>query len=48
MQNVTLAETEKDKTDEDFKPFVTEGYVLLVGEEKHVPITIWRDTGAKN
>lgn len=42
MHIVTLAETAKDEIDEDFKPFVTEGYVLLV-----ITITILRDTGAK-
>ena len=32
---------------EDFKPFVTQGSVSLEGVDKPVPITILRDTGAK-
>ena len=36
-----------DEIDEDFRPFVTQGSVSLVGEADGVPITILRDTGAK-
>ncbi|XP_029927354.1 uncharacterized protein LOC115373220 [Myripristis murdjan] len=39
--------SEKELIDSDFRPFVTQGFVSLVGEERKVPVTILRDTGAK-
>lgn len=41
------AEPEKDQIDTDFKPFISCGSVSLVGDVKRVPVTILRDTGAK-
>lgn len=40
----------KEKVDADclsvFSPFLTEGYVSLVGSNEEVPVKILRDTGA--
>uniref|UniRef100_A0A7N8YF56 SCAN box domain-containing protein n=1 Tax=Mastacembelus armatus TaxID=205130 RepID=A0A7N8YF56_9TELE len=36
-----------DKVDNAFKPFVTQGLVSLENESTQIPITILRDTGAK-
>lgn len=39
-------EAEQNKTDRDFKPFISEGSVSLLGQEKPDPVTILRDAGA--
>ncbi|CAI5691564.1 unnamed protein product [Oreochromis niloticus] len=45
LEDVTVIQS--DKVDEEFKPFVSKGFVSLMGEEKRVPVSILRDTGAK-
>ncbi|XP_026014932.1 protein LSM14 homolog B-like isoform X1 [Astatotilapia calliptera] len=38
---------ENDKVDKEFKPFVSNGFVSLIGEDRRTPVSILRDTGAK-
>ncbi|XP_076745575.1 uncharacterized protein LOC112435382 [Maylandia zebra] len=38
---------EIDKVDKEFKPFVSNGFVSLIGEDRRTPVRILRDTGAK-
>lgn len=38
---------EQDETDDDFKPFVSRGFVSLMGKKTKVPIIILWDMGAK-
>ncbi|CAI5657199.1 unnamed protein product [Oreochromis niloticus] len=47
LEGVTVLKTEKDRIDDEFKPFVSKGFASLVGEEKKVAVNILRDTGAK-
>lgn len=44
---MNLAELEKDQIDADFRPLISNGSVSLVGDVKSVPVTIPRDTAAK-
>lgn len=38
---------ENDDIDEDFRPFISQGFVSLVDDATPVPVTILRDTAAK-
>lgn len=46
-QSTKVTEPKKDHIDAAFRPFVSDGTVSLVEEKEPVPITILRDTGAK-
>lgn len=45
--DVNVTEGENDDIDEDFRPFISQGFVSLVDDATPVPVTILRDTAAK-
>lgn len=47
IPGVNVTEGENDDIDEDFRPFISQGFVSLVDDATPVPVTILRDTVAK-